>query len=96
LRGLLSLTLPDGDGGILMSFFKRRKEASVKGKLKVKVRSEAVYLFVSLSIALYLVGMSNESDSAYFISRVLLLVPAVSFVFRSDEHKWSCVPSEVR
>ena len=64
-----------------MSFFKRRKEASVKGKLKVKVRSEAVYLFVSLSIALYLVGMSNESDSAYFISRVLLLVPAVSFVF---------------
>jgi len=68
-------------GGILMPFFKRCKGTNMKGKLRVKVRNNVVYLFVSLSLALYLVGVSNESDSAYFISRVLLLVPAVSFVF---------------
>lgn len=48
--------------------------------LRVRRLDNALWGFLLLALALYLVGVSNDSESAHFISRILLFVPIVSFV----------------
>ncbi|MCX7778461.1 MAG: DUF58 domain-containing protein, partial [Armatimonadetes bacterium] len=53
---------------------------ATKGRLKLRVWWGGLWPFLWLSLALYLVGLSNDSEPAHFISRILLFVPIVSLV----------------
>lgn len=46
----------------------------------VPVRRERVLLFLLLGAALYLVGLSNDSDPAFLVSAMFLAVPMVTYV----------------
>ncbi|MFA4029866.1 MAG: hypothetical protein GDYSWBUE_001175 [Candidatus Fervidibacterota bacterium] len=47
---------------------------------RVRIRWGTMASFLTLGLALYLVGVSNDSEPAHFISRILLFVPLVSFM----------------